>query len=223
MLISPLELHQARITPDEEQRYERLVVWIDRSYLEQLCSPRTSLTQCFDLSRPEHSNLLRPTPAGRAELEELVSRLNELQDSDAYGADLLAQSYLVQLLVRLNQLAAEAQKPQPTAATDRVVDGVLEYINEHYSEPITLDDLAARFFISKYHLLRKFDKQVGTSVHRYIQQKRLMIAKQLLSSGVAPTDVYHHCGFGDYANFYRAFKAEYSLTPKQFAQRFGPQ
>ena len=99
-----------------------------------------------------------------------------------------------------------------------LVDGVLSYINEHYSEALTLDALAERFFISKYHLLRKFEAQVGTTVHRYILQKRLLNAKQLLAGGLAPSEVCTYCGFGDYANFYRAFRAEYGTTPRQYVQ-----
>ena len=75
-----------------------------------------------------------------------------------------------------------------------------------------------RFFISKYHLLRKFEAQVGTTVHRYILQKRLLNAKQLLAGGLAPSEVCTYCGFGDYANFYRAFRAEYGTTPRQYVQ-----
>ena len=95
---------------------------------------------------------------------------------------------------------------------------VLAYINEHYNEPLTLDMLSEKFFISKYHLLRKFDAQVGTTVHRYILQKRLLIAKQLLAGGVAPNEACGYCGFGDYANFYRAFRSEYGTTPRQYIQ-----
>ena len=95
---------------------------------------------------------------------------------------------------------------------------VVAYINEHYNESLTLDLLAEKFFISKYHLLRKFDAQVGTTVHRYILQKRLLIAKQLLAGGVAPNEACGYCGFGDYANFYRAFRAEYGTTPRQYTQ-----
>ena len=73
-------------------------------------------------------------------------------------------------------------------------------------------------FISKYHLLRKFEAQVGTTVHRYILQKRLLNAKQLLAGGLAPSEVCTYCGFGDYANFYRAFRAEYGTTPRQYVQ-----
>ncbi|MFQ9801045.1 MAG: helix-turn-helix domain-containing protein [Clostridia bacterium] len=47
-----------------------------------------------------------------------------------------------------------------------------------------------------------------------------MMAKQLLLAGANPTDAYCHCGFGDYSNFYRAFKAEYGIGPKEFAKKF---
>ena len=67
-------------------------------------------------------------------------------------------------------------------------------------------------------MLRKFEAQVGTTVHRYILQKRLLNAKQLLAGGLAPSEVCTYCGFGDYANFYRAFKAEYNQTPRQYVQ-----
>ena len=54
MLISPLELHQARISTDAEP-YERIVLWVARSYLESLSSAKTSLTRCFDTAVPGHS------------------------------------------------------------------------------------------------------------------------------------------------------------------------
>ena len=123
-----------------------------------------------------------------------------------------------QLLVGLNRAAADRGDARPVGTSDQVVDAVLHYINEHYSEPLTLDQLSEKFFISKYHLLRKFDAQVGTTVHRYILQKRLLNAKQLLARGVPPNEVCQYCGFGDYANFYRAFRAEYNQTPRQYIQ-----
>ena len=208
MLVSPLELHQARIMTDAEP-----------SYLESLSSPRTSLTRCFDTTVPGHTNLLRLPGAGSAEMRRRLERLGELHQQDAYGSDLLAAGCLVELLVELNRAAAE-RRGQQTAdcSTDQVVDAVVSYINEHYNEPLTLDLLAEKFFISKYHLLRKFDAQMGTTVHRYILQKRLLIAKQLLAGGVAPSEACGYCGFGDYANFYRAFRSEYGATPRQYAQ-----
>ena len=161
---------------------------------------------------------MRPDGATGAQLRAAAERLYKQKESRAYGSDLLAQGALVELVIGLNRAAEERSDSRPAGASDEVVDAVLHYINEHFNEPLTLDDLAARFFISKYHLLRKFDAQVGTTVHRYILQKRLINAKQLLAGGVLPNEVCQYCGFGDYANFYRAFKAEYSQTPRQFVQ-----
>lgn len=217
MLCSPLELHQARIATDADA-YERIVLWIARPYLEGLSTPRTSLTRCFDTTVPGHTNLLRLPGATGAPLRTTVDKLCALKADKAYGSDLLAQSALVELLVGLNRAAAERGDARPTGTSDQVVDAVLHYINEHYSEALTLDQLSEKFFISKYHLLRKFDAQVGTTVHRYILQKRLLNAKQLLAGGVPPNEVCQYCGFGDYANFYRAFRAEYNQTPRQYIQ-----
>ena len=128
-------------------------------------------------------------------------------------------SYLAQVLIALNRLAVQAPRPESTPVSSSAVYNVLGYINEHYSEDLTLDKLAAQFFISKYHLSREFQRLVGTSVHRYIVQKRLVMAKQMLSEGKPSSEVYQHCGFGDYSNFYRAFKAEYQISPKDYVLR----
>ena len=189
MLISPLELHQARIATDADA-YERIVLWVARPYLERLSTPRTSLTRCFDTSVPGHTNLLRlPAPAA-AQMRAAVERLYTLRASKDYGCDLMAQGALVELMVGLNRAAAERAAARPAGSSDQVVDAVLHYINE----------------------------QIGTTVHRYILQKRLLNAKQMLAGGVSPSEVCQYCGFGDYANFYRAFKAEYSQTPRQYIQ-----
>ncbi|WP_298733471.1 AraC family transcriptional regulator [uncultured Subdoligranulum sp.] len=218
MVTSPLELHQARIATDADA-YERFVLWISRSYLDRLSTPRTSLTRCFDTSVENHTNLLRLPGTTGAQMRSIIERLSALQSNKEYGSDLLAQGALVELMIGLNRAAEERGDNRPAGSSDQVVDAVLHYINEHYSETLTLDQLAEKFFISKYHLLRKFDAQVGTTVHRYILQKRLLNAKQLLAGGVPPNEVCQYCGFGDYANFYRAFKAEYNQTPRQYIQK----
>ena len=194
------------------------MLWIARPYLDRLSTPRTSLTRCFDTSVSTHTNLLRLPGAAGAQLRASIERLASLRASREYGNDLLAQGALVELMIGINRAAEERGDSRPAGSSDQVVDAVLHYINEHYSESLTLDQLAEQFFISKYHLLRKFDAQVGTTVHRYILQKRLLNAKQLLAGGVPPNEVCQYCGFGDYANFYRAFKAEYNQTPRQYIQ-----
>ena len=218
LLISPLELHQPRIRRAESV-YERMVLWIDRNYLGQLSTGRTDLTRAFDPTLPGRSNLIRLMPVASRAIQSEMEQLAALTRSDAYGADLLAQSRFTSLLVELNQVAAAAETSAgQDYVSDCIVDAVLAYINEHYAEPLTLDELAAHFYISKYHLLRKFNAQVGAPVHRYILQKRLQIARQLMAGGLSPTEAGHRCGFGDYVSFYRAFRAEYRVSPRSYAQ-----
>lgn len=216
LLIGPMELHQPHIT-QERQPYERIVLWMRRGYLESLSTDRASLSRCFDTSRADHKNLLRLRQTQRQEIAALMEKLLVESDSDAYASELMADATLVALLVEINRIAARSLESHETRDKSSAVIGeVLSYINDHYHEDLSLDALAARFFISKYHLSHEFNRLVGTSVYRYIIQKRLVIARQMLSNGLAPTDVYQHCGFGDYANFYRAFKSEYHISPKEY-------
>lgn len=215
LLINPQELHQPEISPDSP--YERIVLWVDRNYLNSLSSDNVDLAGCFDTGRPNHVNLLRTSKAHRTGLHQLLERMSREFRSENFGSNLYAQGLLLQLLVELNRLSnansltlSKQQKPD-------LIAQVLGYISTHYHESITLESLAAEFFVSKYHLSHEFSRQVGTSVYRYIIFRRLMQAKELMVAGQAPGEVYQKCGFGDYANFYRAFKEEYGISPREFA------
>ena len=218
LLISPMELHQPMFG-NEHREYERIVLWIDKQFLEGFNQPGECFTACFDTSSPNHSNLLRPEGVNRQFLMFLLEQLIAENSSQELYQGITALSYLAQVLVLLNRLALQQRNDNPAAVPDSTVYNILGYINEHYNENLSLDDLANKFFISKYHLAREFQRLVGTSVHRYLVQKRLVMAKQMLSSGKPSTEVYQSCGFGDYSNFYRAFKSEYQISPKEYVAR----
>lgn len=217
ILVNPTELHQL-ISVSDDAAYERIVLWIDRGFLDRFSSPEVSLTRCFDNALPTHTNLLRLSQAQYADIRlRLWSLLREHYSLD-YGSELCAQSILLQLLVELNRLAAGArQKQEQQGDASTLVSQVLAYIGDHYNEELSLEGLAQRFYVSKYHLSHEFSRVVGTSVYRYITLKRLLIARQMLSGGMAPGLVCAGCGFGDYANFYRAFKAQYGISPRSCA------
>ena len=218
LLISPMELHQPMFGA-EHREYERIVLWIDKQFLEEFSLPGLHMATCFDTTVPGHTNLLRPEGVARQYLTFLLENLlAEVSSEDPYS-EMAALSLLAQVLVSLNRLAKQNAGKEHNSGPDATVYSVLGYINEHYSENLTLDDLANKFFISKYHLSREFQRLVGTSVHRYIIQKRLVMAKQMLSEGKPSSEVYQQCGFGDYSNFYRAFKAEYQISPKDYVLR----
>lgn len=216
LLISPQELHQPLVEPDV--RYERIVLWINKDYLDSFTELGVDLTRCFDNTLPTHTNLIRPSSVQRSDVRmQLRSLVRESYGKD-YGSQLYATGILLQFMTELNRLAlqseAERKETEESEESSPLVTQVLSYIAEHYNEELSLDDLSQRFYVSKYHLSHEFSRVVGTSVYRYIMLKRLLIARQMLMDGGAPGTVYSNCGFGDYANFYRAFKDEYGVSPR---------
>ena len=96
------------------------------------------------------------------------------------------------------------------------LDHVFTYVNAHLTEDISLDKLSEDLFFSKYYILHEFKKKTGISLYKYIIKRKLEYSKTLIESGMPIKEVYHHCGFGDYSNFFKVFKREYGLTPKQY-------
>lgn len=221
LLISPQELHQVCIQP-EMSAYERYVLWVDPSLLRRLSSEHSDLLTGLDPAHPNFGNQLRLKPQDRTRVQNLLEALQKETESADFGSDLLRESLITQLLVTVNRLILQqGALVDEVSYADQAVARVMGYVNLHYSEPLTLDMLAEQFYVSKYHLSREFNRQVGTSIYRYIQKKRLLIARQLLDQGKKPNDVYNACGFNDYTCFYRAFKSEYGISPREYATRKG--
>lgn len=217
MFVSPKELHQVVIRTDSEA-YERYVLWIDPAMLSRLSTETTNLEKCLNPNKEDYNNQLRAPLESMNIIRGLMDSIYRESDCTGYGGDVLQESLIAQLLVLLNRLAdTDGDKYEEYAYTSSLVAGVIDHVNEHYGEALTLDELADRLYVSKYHLSHEFRKQMGTGVYHYIQKKRVQIARQFLAQGEKPNAVYRKCGFADYAGFYRAFKAEYGAGPREFA------
>lgn len=208
LLINPMELHRPMIHPDSHT-YERIVLWINKAYLENLTQDG-QLSRCFDPSLP---NLIRSSASERTALTAWLSSLVREYYSRDFCSEYSAFGIFLQFMVQLNRIALHTQPQQEETAVSNLIDQVLHYIGRHISEELTLDGLAERFFVSKYHLSHAFTKEVGVSLHRYIILRRLLMARQLLGTGMPAGQVSSICGFSDYTSFYRAFKAEYGISP----------
>ncbi len=217
LLINPMVLHQPIIASDSPD-YERIILWVDKAYLEQIAGGEGALSRCFEGA--ERIRLLHlPSSVQRVEMTELLGRLVRECYGNEHGSSLYAEGLFLQIMVELNRLALHAgSRTEGEQDAPSLVASLLDYINEHYSENLSLEGLAKRFFISKYHLSHEFSRAIGTGVYRYIMLRRLTAAKQLLSEGDAPGEVYIRCGFKDYTSFFRAFKAEYGISPKAFSE-----
>lgn len=212
LLIHPMELHRP-ILNEANRIYERIVLWINKEYLEGL--EGADLSRCFDTDQPQHTHLIRPTAAERTGLTARLGELVREYYSREFGSEQSAYGLFLQFMVQLNRMALQAQNRQEESRQlSELVGNVLHYIGENLGQPLSLEQLADRFYISKYHLSHAFSREVGVSVYRYIMLRRLLLARQLLMAGEPAGQVCGSCGFTDYTSFYRAFKSEYGISPR---------
>lgn len=90
------------------------------------------------------------------------------------------------------------------------------HISRNFTEDCSLDHLADRFSMSKYHLAHSFASVYGMSLHQYVTHCRITYARRLLHQGEAPSNVAQACGFNDYSSFLRAFRRCTGLSPSQW-------
>ena len=207
LLINPMELHRPIISHDQ-QRYERIVLWINREYLQNM-SPE--LCACFDGTDRVH--LIRQGASQVAvRLRDLVREYYSAESC----SDFAAQGIFLQFMAQLNRLCSHSNEVQGRALSEQV-QRALRYITDHIAQPLSLEEIAAACFVSKYHLSHAFTREVGVSVYRYILLRRLVLAREMLAAGESAGSVCRACGFSDYSAFYRAFRSEYGISPKAYS------
>lgn len=144
----------------------------------------------------------------------IVLRLNGALERDAPAAEVedLLESVLVGLLARAHV--------QPVSCGPRN-DGVARarrYIDEHYAEPIAIDDLAALAGLSKYHFIRVFREAHGMPPHACQNAVRIARAREALAAGRTAADVAQATGYADQSHFTRRFKRLVGVAPGEYAR-----
>lgn len=100
-----------------------------------------------------------------------------------------------------------------------LLDQVLMYVEEHLAEKITLAEVAKHFWVSQSTISQTFRNKMGVSFYRSVTQRRLIAAKSLILQGLPLESINEKVGFTDYSTFYRAFKQEFGISPRQFRKK----
>lgn len=104
---------------------------------------------------------------------------------------------------------------------DTTILKVLDYLNENYSKKITLDDLSANFFVSKFYLCKQFNKELQISIMSYLLKLRIAKAKELLISvDISLEKIAERCGFSSANYFSLIFKKETGSSPLNYKKEY---
>ncbi|MCI6185228.1 MAG: AraC family transcriptional regulator [Clostridiales bacterium] len=211
LLVRHHMIHKAAI--DLSVPYERIIIYLDSAYVERF-APEAGLMDCFAAAEKRRYCLMRPDAGGVERLKEALERLEKTQGDELFGAQLLRGTMLVQLLVLINRIAlSDNSREKNTSESGGKIAPALSYINENLTRELSIDDMAAMCYMSRYYFMRLFKTQTGCTVHNYIRQKRLVLAARLIREGMSASAAAAECGFSDYSAFHRAFTKTFRVSP----------
>ncbi len=211
LLINSRQLHRPLIRPGKE--YQRITIHFDPIFFRAISPPDYNLLECFEAEDDKKRDLIHLSHD--SEFISIMNRLEERFRSKSPG-DLLGRlSAFIDLLLLINQYHREQDNPMPIKDMQKIAP-ILEYINNNLGDQISIDQLAKKFYISKYYLSRLFKRNTGFTLYEYLINKRILLAKDLISQGVPLGEVSERVGFTNYSNFYRAFKSLTGISPREY-------
>lgn len=206
----PGEMHQ--IFHHSRTRYERiLLTFTDTFFMNNDCG---EYRRIFTDHEVGCENIIRGDNMKESPVLDAVQRIERYirEGERGHRGEVVIRCAVIELLHALNQL-----KPETAAGTlqSAAVRRAADYINHNLAGDLSLELLADRFFVSKYHLCRLFKACMGMTIGHYITRKRLLLAKTLYQDGCSLSEAASRSGFTEYSAFYRACVKEFGIPPRQ--------
>ena len=209
VLLGSRSVHRPEL--EESEPYERIIIYISPEFLQRQSGPDCDLLSVFSGKR---GYVLRPGENRRKTIFSIAAALERELSQGGFGSDVASRAGLLQLVVEIGRsLEESADLPSPILPENPRVREIMEYLEGNLSEEVDIDALAERFFISKYHMMRLFRREIGTTIHTYLTQRRLMRARDLIAGGMSATQACYACGFRNYSSFTRAYAKHFGTTP----------
>lgn len=159
--------------------------------------------------------LIKPEHPAYTSLRKLFEQIHTLYDDTVPGYELALKALFLQSLFLLLQYGEKDETADHT--TSDKLKTVLDYIELHYAEPLSVGDLAAQCYFSEYHFMRFFKKHINMTCVEYINNLRLEKAVEMFEQGnTSILDVSLSVGFHNLSYFHKVFKRRYHMTPKEF-------
>lgn len=209
LLVKEHTIHKALI--DQSRPYERVILYLDGKYFQR-SMPEARLMDSFDRADRMGEHLLCPDEEQRRALKKVLESYEQADREEGFGAEALKETYIIQLLIHISRMSAGRQQGEERQF-DPKIQQALSYINENLGSALSVERLAEQVYLSKYHFMRLFKAQTGSTVHAYVRQKRLLQAARLIREGSTVQQAAADCGFGDYSAFHRAFKESFGISP----------
>ena len=216
LLIRPYEFHY--VCPARGTCYERYVIQFSKRFPDEAARELPMMKR----RDPHEYGICFSGDALTVDVRQTFAKIDEVKrifigcEGQEEKENALMRAYVTELLLRLSMPTTDPDESR--LSCDDTIVQVIDYLNRHLFEPISLDTLAKRFFVSKYHLCHAFRRHTGLSLLSYVQGKRIARAEHLIAKGEPATEVAYRVGFGNYSSFYRAYCKQMRCPPVRSRQ-----
>lgn len=208
LVMNENELHNVRVLGNAT--YERVVLNIKSDFFKMY--DIENYKSIFTNRTPGNSNLIKGYIAQTEGLYDSLMRIEQYIHDGNKKNDMIIRSMIIEFLHILNKISVGDEKQDKKSL---IVADIISYINKNISQPLSLEDTAKEFFISKYHLCRIFKESTGFTFNKYITIKRVALVRTLCQQGYTISEAITSAGFGNYSNFYRIYVALTGHSPKE--------
>ena len=222
ILIQPTYMHSIHPIKNEEQITDTFSINLDnlgrsmienfsQRYLQPIYNGHFQLTQ-----------RITKEMSGYDDIKKCLLDIFSLVNDQSLYYDMLLKARLHEFLYLLfKNRHVNRNYTTDTYQKYEQLKGLIDYINTHYNEQLTIDFLADYFGYSRTHFMSIFRQHTGTSCIEFILQIRLNKSCELLiQTHDSIADIATKVGFSNLSNFNRQFKQRFQLTPKQYRKKF---
>lgn len=204
--------HRPILSAQMAEPYEREVLWMSTEFVN-------GIAPLFAEGAPRWENthsLLRTAGTRWEVLGDYFHAGVKEAEQRAYGWQAALCGNTIRLLVMLERALRDYGSMTLGAEKPELLDEVVNYIEANLAEKLTLADTAKRFWVSESTISQTFRRKMNVSFHHFVTQRRLIAAKRMILEDVPMEEVSERVGFADYSTFYRAFRQEYGISPRQY-------